>query len=188
MQALPILLGVPPTNWPLGRISGKYYSAGLGTPTGTSGTTTLDTLNAIPFLAGDAWTWDRISVNALGTASSVIRLGIYADNKGKPGALIVDAGQISTAAAGMADATTNVRLSGLVWVAVVPQIVTGSVSRYGAGTYGGPMGVSDHYSAIFNSIAYSQTGVSGQLPNPWGNVFTDSGTANTIPAVWLRAK
>lgn len=188
MQALPKLPHAAPPVCPLGRISGKYYSAGIGTPSGTSGTTTLNTLHAVPFYVGDTCEFDRISVNALNTASSLMRLGIYADDNGKPGALIVDAGQISTAVSGMVDATISVKLSGLVWVATVPQSVAGSVSRLGAASYGHPLGTADHYSTFFNSAAYSQAGVSGQLPNPWGPVYTDAGTANTIPAVWLRAK
>ncbi len=188
MQALPKLPVPTAPPCPPGRISGRYYAAGYAVP-GSSGTTTLNTLNAIPFYVGNPCEFDRISVNALNTASSIVRLGIYADDNGKPGALIVDAGQISTALSGMADATINVRLSGLVWVAVVPQSVTGSMSRYGTPNYGGvPIGMVEHYSSFFNAIAFAQTGISGQLPNPWGPVYTDVGSANTVPAVWLRAK
>lgn len=188
MQALNKLPYTVPPVCSLGRISGKYYTAGPGVPIGTNGTTALDTLHAVRFEVGNACTFDRISVNGLGTASSFVRLGIYADDNGRPGALIVDAGQVSTAGSGMADATISVTLSGVVWVATVPQGVAGSMTRYGVATCGQHTGTADHYSAFFNSIAYSRASVSGSLPNPFGPTYTDAGATNTIPVVWLRAK
>lgn len=172
---------------PSARISGKRYPAGTGQGFGTNGTCTLNKLFAVPFWVGPTCSFDRICLNALNTASSLMRVGIYADGGGRPGVLIVDAGQINTAVNGMVTATIALTLSGLVWVAAVPQSVTGSVTRLSAPNANQIMGTADTFSSGFNSGAYSQAGITGALPDPWGSTYTDEVSTNTVPALWLRA-
>jgi len=169
-----------------GRISGNRY-CGIPMGTNSNGTITLNTLYAVPFYVGAAQAFDGIAVASLGVASAFTRLGIYQDGGGKPGALVVDAGQVDCATAGEKVASISVTLRGLVWVAAVGQGVAPSVTRMTTVLYVPQVGSTSIYSVGPGGIAYSQTGITGGLPDPWGSTYTPVGASATVPQIVLRA-
>ncbi len=59
----------------------------------------------------------KIEVTTIGSTGSVIRLGIYNDNLGQPGTLLVDAGTVSGTTTGVKSATiSQVLTPGLYWL------------------------------------------------------------------------
>lgn len=167
-----------------GRISGRRYLGGVAAFVST-GTVTLNQLIAQPFYIGAPTAWDGIVIACLGDSSAFARLGLYRDDGGKPGALIVDAGQVDCSAGGEKVASIAVTLGGIVWVAYVAQGVTPRVTRCDD-TFHPLVGVASAYSTA-GALAYSQTGISGALPDPWGATYTELGaTAGSVPLVYLR--
>lgn len=166
------------------RTSGEYY-VGVVTASGSNGTITQNRLFALPFNVGASRAFDRIAVNSLGVAATNVRLGIYADSNGKPGALILDAGTVATTSAGLAQITISQTLSGRVWLACVGQGGAASVTRVGLlwlPDVGSPSSYSNG-----QGLAYYQDSISGTLPDPWGATFTLVNAANTAPLITLRA-
>jgi hypothetical protein len=117
------------------QVSGDTYQglASSGTQS-SSQTITEDRTYFTPFyVAKDATTWNQISFRA-GTGgtftSATFRLGIYADNAGKPGNLILDAGNVTvTTASQVGTATISQSLdNGIYWLAFNNQSKTASNS------------------------------------------------------------
>lgn len=180
------LTGDPGPWWnTTGRVSGLYYH-GTHCVVGSAGALTLNELYAAPFQVGNLCRFDRIVSPSLAVASSLVRLGIYADDRGRPGALILDAGQVSCASAGNNAITIDVTLKGVVWLAAVGQSVAPSLSRYGY--HVNPLvGCVSPY-GTGGAIGYSQGSISGALPSTWGSTLTERAAANVVPIVYLRAK
>ncbi len=174
----------------LGLLPGGRWTPGLRYPAGqwsgtSNGIPTLNLLYAVPMLIGAPQRFSKMAFATLGTASSFWRLGIYADDGySKPGALIIDCGQVDTASAGEKTADVNKTLSGLVWLAGVTQSVAGTISRMGTTIASPYVGSSSVYSLGCGS-AYSLAGVSGPLPNPWGTSYTIVNANNTIPQLYI---
>lgn len=170
-----------------GRISGQYYYGAPGIGGSSGALSTLNKLTATPFFVGDSQAFDRIAVaNVTGVATAVMRVGLYRDSSGKPGALIVDAGTIDLSTGlGVKEVTINQTLSGIVWVAAVPQVALPTAILRLGHIMLPHVGTASPYSA-FAGYAVSQTGVSGTLPDPWGSTVNFETTANTCPAVSLR--
>ncbi len=172
---LQALIGIPFQRF----YPGYYYSSnnfGAGASAGS-----LQRMTAAPLLVGVATVFDRIGCNVtVGVASSVYRLGIYADDKGRPGALLRDAGTVDTATSGWKEIAFSQALSpGLYWLAGVPQVGTATVTfpespipALGSLAGGSP-----------NIIAYYQDSVSAGLPTR----FLINGTWNVGVRVMLRA-
>jgi hypothetical protein len=171
-----------------GRKSGAYYYGAVGIG-GTSGAlATLNKLTATPFFVGVSQAFDRIAVaNVTGVVNAIMRVGIYADAAGLPGALIHEAAaqiDLSTGT-GIKEVTINQTLSGKVWLAAVPQVALPSALLRLGHIMLPEVGTASPYNA-FAGYAVSQTGVSGALPNPWGATVNWETAANTCPAVSLR--
>jgi hypothetical protein len=67
-----------------------------------------------------AESFDRIAIAVATVAAGNARLGIYADNNFKPGALVLDAGAVDTTDAGNKEITINQALQpGLYWLVVL---------------------------------------------------------------------
>lgn len=152
-----------------GHQSGEYYgSQGRQTQTDNFAT---GTLYACPILIPATITYDRIALT-ITSASGNIRLGIYEDDGGLPGALVLDAG---SAPAGTP--LTEITIS---------QGLTGPARYWLASSFSGTNTVSD---IIFNSFL-AQAGVNkasftfGALPDPFGSI---TGWSSAVPSVNLRA-
>lgn len=100
-------------------VAGQYANLGNAAITGTSNTTGAGYLRLYPVPVFDTWTIDRLGaeITSAGTAGSLLRLGIYADNgSGLPGALVLDAGTIlGDSATVQALTVSKVLLPGLYW-------------------------------------------------------------------------
>lgn len=150
------------------------YWAGLGTNAGSGGLV-ADLAVAEPFI-----TRNKIRINSLsftasaGGAGSAVRLGLYSDSHGQPGALIVDAGTVSTTASGnktIVLGTAQILEPGIYWeVAVLQGGTTPTVDLYGAGS-GGVLRNEIQGGASF----YTRGSVSGALPDPFGQTGSTNG-------------
>ena len=167
-----------------GRIAGRYYY-GPFSQAGSLGAITVAKLYAQPYYIGSSASFDRIAVAVTGVASSFVRLGMYTDNSGKPDTLVFDSGQIDTSTLGIKEYTISQTRSGWVWVAAVAQTNSANFVRLAA-LINPMIGTTSPY-AEWPGMAYSQTGVTGAMPSSWGSTYTNERTANTVPAVSLRA-
>ena len=151
-------------------------------------TTTAGTLTAVPFWVPVAQAFDRIGteVTVAGAASSVVRLGVYADNgSGLPGALLFEAGTVAGDSTGAKEIKISRTLSaGLYWLGLVGQRGTPQVRAVSNNILGGA-GVSTLAVATGASPrpGYYMAGVSGALPPTW----TMSGQTAAPGVVVLRA-
>jgi uncharacterized protein (DUF2141 family) len=86
-----------------------------------SGGTTISAnrLHACPFAVAQGGAYDRLAMSVeTAQASSQIRFGLYTDDDGYPGTLIVDGGDVSSATTGSKEVTIDVNLDpGNYWVA-----------------------------------------------------------------------
>lgn len=144
--------------------------------------------SAVPFWVSSARSFDRIGceVTVAGAASSVVRLGIYADNgSGTPGVLILDAGTVAGDSLGTKEITVSQALSGgLYWLVAVGQGGTPQLRAVVNNLLGGA-GVSSLAVATGASprCGYTMTGTSGALPG----TFTSTGQTALPGLVVLRA-
>jgi hypothetical protein len=100
-------------------ISGAYYRSPVGYSTGA--TPTANITNYLPIFFPTTTTIDRIGCLTAGTFSGTasVRLGIYNNNDGRPGTLLLDAGTVAPTAAstGYQITISQVLSPGLYWVA-----------------------------------------------------------------------
>ena len=101
----------------------------LGSTSTTTGTVTIDRMFCMPWRVPNTISIDRIGceITSTGGAGSVVRLGVYRDDNGLPGALVVDAGAgvngtSATVQSITISATELVR--GNYWLAVAAQVGT----------------------------------------------------------------
>lgn len=102
------LTGVPVFSFP----SGTYFYPAGSANTGTS-THVNNQFRATPAYIPQAITITKIGaeVTAAGNSGAVLRLGIYADNNGLPGSLVLDAGTIAADAVGVGEITLGTPLT-----------------------------------------------------------------------------
>ena len=113
-------------------------------------------------------TFDRIAISIQQLeAGKFARLGIYEDNNGYPGALVVDGGTVSVGATGLRTVTINQQLTrGKYWIAVLSD-ATGTARMYYA-SVGGWLALG-HLTAIGNQAQNASIAVAqayGALPDP----------------------
>lgn len=162
-------------------VSGQTYgpTASAGTASRPNGFMTM-VFYSIDF----ATTFDRIGcdVTTAGEASSVMRLGIYADNNGTPGALILDAGTVTTATTGIKTITISQKLApGRYWLAALTQAAATTqptCRSYLTRVSGAPVSTNYAVGAGWSNSAAGQ----GALPNP----AAASAVADTVLIVNLR--
>lgn len=157
----------------------------------TNATPTLNRLYATPFDVGSAKvTFSAIGVVvATGLATAVIRLGIYVDTAGQPGALVGDYGTI--------DASTNnyktitipggVALAGRVWLAAVGQVAVTSTGCCVASVNDPRIGQNSPFSVGGGTGYYHSSAQAGALPNPWGASSTLTLGQSAVIRIYLTA-
>lgn len=144
------------------------------------------TLSLMPWLVPNACTLDRMGIRvAAVAASSVVRLGIYADDgSGYPGALVLDAGTLdSSVGTGHREITVNQVLTpGLYWIGCVsqgggPTLGRADVSPFVTGSTVDPV------TSTGDWIGYSSLSITGALPG----TFTTTVTPIAVcPRVYIR--
>lgn len=162
-------------------ISGVYYT-NMNTGPDTTGALTQNVEYAARCEVGSSVTLDRIGIETTtGVADTTIRLGIrHTAANGRPGALLLDAGTVSSASNGFATITIAQAITpGLYWLTATLQGNTGvSVrARTNIDPYiGQDVGISA------NRSAYQQSGVTAALPAD----FTFSAYTGVSPKVLVR--
>ena len=176
---------------------GRYYSAPYF---GRSADSVLvDDLSgqvvAIPFICSEAKTWAEIGVECNNSgAGDGARLGIYANNGGKPGALIVDAGEVTFDTTGSKTITISTALAAntYYWLAIEVFISDDTAEISGLNSNNATLQhfiFGRQFSPVSGDItmAYVSKPTYGVLPDPFaadpGDIlFTNGGT----PFIWLR--
>jgi hypothetical protein len=128
-------------------------------------------------------------INTAGAASSVRRLGVYADNGSMyPGSLILDAGTAASTATGFTSLTAGpfsaLTVSGLVWIGGATQVATGTVVVGTAANVPGISGGSGTPPTGTSHMGgYQETGVTGALPS----TFTATrSVSNSAPRTYFK--
>ena len=148
-----------------------HYSFPLG-DISLSGTFSLANDCAVyaPFPVAETRTFDRIGLLMHWTgpqANTVVRLGIYDNDDGYPGNLIVDAGTVDTSTTGLKEITISEELTpGLYWLCAAHQGAgTGTVVVVGHDSSTSPIPVPSTDYLGFNCGAWKDAaGPSGALP------------------------
>ena len=162
--------------------SGQYYDASTahGGAAATASAITAGRLYAVPIFLERPTPIDRIALNVTVGAAGNLRFGAYRAlaKSFAPGALIVDAGEVTAVGAALKQATLSAVLpAGFSWLAVVSD-VTPTVTQLGSQTsiLGGDAG--SCYGHVYMAHAYAA------LPA----TFSASPTyASTGPRLWARA-
>jgi hypothetical protein len=170
----------------LPHVSGRYYGCPLTANPYPTRTLTLvaATMYAMPFLVGATHSYDRISIHVTtaGAAGKLAQLGIYADSGGVPGALILDAGNVSVASTGGKEININQSLArGWYWLACLSDgtpILRSYQGSYLFGWLGHTTGVDTTY---YGGMTVAQA--FGALPDP----FTGGAVLASVPRILLRA-
>lgn len=169
--------------------SAEYYWALNGLTT-TSVTLGNGTLRVAPMWVPNAVTLTRIGigVTVAGDATAKVRLGVYGDDgAGRPGALLVDAGQVDASAVGDPEAVISLAVgSGWYWIGGAVQGVATTQPTVRA--------VSSNHSSMPLSIpsglpaggllpvGYAVAGVTGALPSSFGAV----GLSGASPRIFIK--
>lgn len=141
---------------------------------------------AVPFWLPVAATFTNIYCQVTaGAVGALLRLGIYANDPSKdiPAALVLDAGTVDGAAAGVKSiANTFLLQAGLYWLVMAPQGGAPTVVSIGnglapvSGTIGAPM---------MTPNCYFMAAVTAALPTTWTSVANPAANA---PKIMLRAQ
>jgi hypothetical protein len=170
-------------------VTGRYYRVPNGSVS-TSAALGNGTLRVVRKYIPTSTTITRIGaeVTVIGDVGSKFRIGIYADSSGRPGALVLDAGQINGDSATVQEITISQALTpGWYWFGgVVQSVVTTQPTVRVLATPYEPL-VHDLGTSILSagltSLGASVGGVTGALPNPFGTV----GTAGNVPSIFVKA-
>lgn len=175
-QTVPTYL--PPT-------STYYHRPALTASTGNA-ITALNTMTFSPIYISQTTTLDRICFGTTTvTTGGNARLGIYTDNGGKPGSLVLDAGVIAytTSSTSYEITISQVLEPGWYWLGLV--FTSGSTTLFGYTAYH-PTSMSQRMQAVnttATTVFWELTGVSGALP---ASAAAATIRANAIPAVYVR--
>lgn len=174
----------------VGGANGGAYPAGLfhlDLYPSVSAASVANVLMAIPFYLPDVPNLvTKMGIRVATGATGNIRLGIYGD-KGEamlyPGRLLLDAGAVSTATAGVKSLTVRQNLPrGLVWVALLASSSTPEIRYFTTSTQTWALlGFSE--SGAYRYTHYRVSQAFGSLPNPFPAGATEDGM---LPFVWLK--
>ena len=172
------------------RLSGYYHTSGISTTSLSNLDPALSTLYATPFYCPNDQKFDRIAVNNSGTGN-MARIGVYADDGNiKPGAVVLDAGEVDLNTTGIHYIEIDLTLFGgqLYWLAFYNDATDyGTIRAVAVASHLSRILGYDLSLGIASGIGYYRTiGSYGALPNPFG---TPTGImSTTMPAVFLRRK
>lgn len=187
------IFGVPGTYWN----TGHYYPVFSGT--GKTSSKALPCFTFIPFPVNVGRRFTRIAIACGAPTPGGVgksRLGIYADNgSGKPGKVVLDAGQVTLAGAGGTKILTITKrlYPGMYWLAQMSE-TTGSATTItyycvpensNMASLGGPSGATTGVPRTGSyNYGWEATGVSGGLPTtPTSIISTD----DNVPFICVRA-
>ena len=160
-----------------GLIAGRWYDNGMGLAIDKLSTDKRgdDTLYAVPFPLEQRALFDRIAIETTGSVSSNknIRLGIYENDNGLPGDLILDAGEIDLDSASLNEAAITASMDvGWVWLAFVHNGGNSVTFRSFGAAEGSPgLGYEngdDTDKTFFVKRDFSYDSIGPSLPSPFG--------------------
>lgn len=171
-------------------VSGRYYRMPNCNLT-SSGSLTTNLLRVVPAFVPNTITVAKIGaeITVVGDAGSKLRLGIYDDNGGRPGSLVLDAGQIDGDSATVQEITDGVTVlyggrwywfGGVVQSVSVTQPtvrITNNIFADVPTDYGTAAPVAGSI-----SVCWSQGSVSGAL----GATFIHAATGGAAPSVFIK--
>lgn len=174
-------------SWMRYRQTGTRYYTGFTSVSVDTVVPAIDNLHAEPFYAPAAITLDRIAVHITAGVAGNMRLGIYSNGANiYPGALLLDAGVVSTAGAGVQTIIINQALAAntLYWLAFVsssgptmrsyPVYSEWPIFGFAAADFG-------------DNGAWARVAqVYGALPTPFPGGATIFGSTTTCPTVAVR--
>lgn len=174
------------------RASGDWFFP-YGAWVSSTMTPGADQVYAQPWLADSSFTLAAIQLDVTaGQAGTTVGLGLYADNGGRPGALVIDGGTVSGAAIAQPVAILTPApaiVAGTVyWLAVCAHGATPpTVRSCGTNSVTQPVGIrvanpGPPGAQAGSIMGFVQTGVTGALPNP----FTGTTFANNSIRVGLQ--
>lgn len=148
----------------------RYYDNTNGPRIYAASNSTLSAgfVSAIPMHFSHDTDIDRIGINIVrASGGSTVRLGMYENSGGLPGALLFDAGTAATTSTGFVEIiiSQSVR-AGWYWIAL--QQNTFNITVSGIATFNGHNDLGDSAGGTFsmNQLIYQSN--TGTLPNPWG--------------------
>lgn len=169
---------------------GRYYFVPPSLTITTSNALQNGTIRLVPFMIPHQITITKIGseITGAGEAGSVLRLGVYSDNDGRPGALLVDAGTIDGTSTTVQEVTLAAPLTlgpAWYWAASVVQLAptTQPTVRVANLAYGPSIDcrvqpVANYVNAGFSSAGFS----SGSLPG----TITVTGGTTTIARMFIK--
>lgn len=166
----------------------RSFRSGFGYINPTQEGKSVDNLSQNKLMATPTEVGERVVLTSLGVevttavASSVIRLGLYADDHGYPGALIIEAGTIDGSSTGGKDASISLTLEpGVYWTALQAE---GGGPSIRTGTSGLITGFQMPYTlGSAGSTVYAQSAQTpGSLVDPFPTGLSPS--ANKIPHIY----
>lgn len=153
--------------------TGSYHFTSSPGSTGTANSLGVGTMRLIPWLVTTTTSLTRIGgeVTSAGDAGSKVRLVIYSDTGGKPGALVLNAGQINGDSATVQELTIAQTLTpGLYWIGGIVQTVTTTqptMRTVSAWTPPIPIWLNTTIpTANLQVVGVQQTGVTAAPPDP----------------------
>lgn len=195
--------GTPvPSDFQPAIVTNKYYHSKLiGNFNGAA--PQADQLVAYPIWFSHTETWTRIGTEIFtgsGSSTEKIRLGIYSDSGGYPGARLLDSGELSLQNSGEISATISQSLSAntVYWLVQNTNDTSGITSVSGDGSQ---MFANDYPlgSWLFGNNpaldydgapkCYYRTLAYGALPDPFGTpdgIISNAPSSSGMAAIWLR--
>lgn len=171
---------------------GRWYAA-PELVRGTTGQPQSDGVaSAAAFHAQGSLTLDRLAIEVMsaGSTGAVVRLGIYADDAGLPGDLVLDGGTVDATTTGLKELTISQALTSRrrYWFVTAPQGNPATQPHLRAstsqGVYPAP-GSEDSITAVRQeSNGWYKTGISGALPGVFG---APTGDAAATTIIGMRA-
>ncbi len=154
--------------------AGYYYGGPWVADSTVTQVLTANRLYSCSYVVPSTGTYDRIAVSVLALGGSNLRLGIYADNNGLPGSLILDAGVVAVNTIGTKFIIISQSLAGLAQyhLAGVPDANVTIGRGRAVGGQGDPADTLNGWNRTFTY---------GSLPDPWGTPEAIAG-----PSIMLR--
>jgi hypothetical protein len=159
---------------------GEYLAPPSAAATGAAGR--VNFAHFTPFIVCKRMSFDRIGINVTtAQAGSQARLGVYSDSEGRPGTVLLDAGNVATTATGIIEVTgLSLTLNpGLYWGCV--QLETPGSAQNVAATSG--LG---HILGAATAAGVQRAGYSGAHTGALVNTPTITVTETTSPFACLR--
>jgi hypothetical protein len=164
--------------------TGYYYAPPAGT---TPLQYAQGTMRCSPFFMSGDVAIDRLGINVqtAGESGAKLRLGVYADNNGVPGELLVDGGQVAADSTGYKEVTVSfVAPAGVVWLACVAQSCATTAPIVWGNTYDGLAPIGTTNAALISSNGLSSfesgTSVTAALPLTFGTPNGGSGGPRAV--------